>query len=176
MKSCPQCQRQYTDNWITFCPEDGAILNEDFSPPGDPNWNPRISPETNNASERPTQWMPPPASGPSGWTPPHQQAPLSPVWQPPPPPLARQSQSQGLAIASMIVGLLGVFTGWFCLGPLPGIAAVILGLVALSQIKRTPDKVGGKPFAIVGIVSGGLSLLFYGLLFLWVIIAAIIGG
>ena len=72
----------------------------------------------------------------------------------------------------MIVGILGLFTGFFCLGPIPGIAALVLGLVALSQIKRSPHLHSGKPFAIVGIVTGALSL-FISVAF---IILAIIGN
>ena len=97
---------------------------------------------------------------------------VSSAWQPPPPPgtYARQQQSQGLAVASMIVGILGMFLGLLCLGPIPGILALILGLVALSQIKRSPHLNGGKPFAIVGIVMGSLSILFYGaFIIVWII-------
>jgi hypothetical protein len=59
----------------------------------------------------------------------------------------------------MIVGVVGLVVGTFCLGPIPGIAALILGLVALHQIKKAPDKHGGKPLAIIGVVLGSLSLL-----------------
>jgi hypothetical protein len=179
MKYCPQCRKEYTDTWITFCSDDGTILNEEFSPPGDPNWDPRIRTQTAvPPSEQATQWMPPPSPGPGGWVVPDERGPVRPAWQPPPVPMTVRppGPSQGLAIASMVIGLIGLFTGLFCFGPIPGIAALIMGLVALSQIKRTPDRVGGKPFAIVGIVAGSVSLLFYGLMFLWVIIAAIIGA
>ena len=71
----------------------------------------------------------------------------------------------------MVVGIIGLFAG-FCLGPIPGVAALILGLVALSQIKKAPDKNGGKVLAIVGVVTGSISILFYGLF----IIIAIIGN
>jgi hypothetical protein len=50
--------------------------------------------------------------------------------------------------------------------------ALVLGLVALSQIKRSPHLYGGKPFAIIGIVTGSLSTLLYGAF----IIVAIIGN
>jgi len=85
---------------------------------------------------------------------------MTPVWLPPPAPYVRPP-SQGLAIGSMITGILGLLVGTFCLGPIPGIVALILGLIALSQIKKYPERVGGKPFAIVGIVTGGLTVLFY---------------
>jgi hypothetical protein len=174
MKYCPQCRRQYTDAWITFCSDDGSILIEDFSPPADPNWDPHIRPETQDPSERQTQWMPPPVTGPGAWMPPDERAPLRPVWQPPPAPPPMNSPSQGLAITSMIVGVVGLVIGWFCFGPIFGIVALVLGLVSLSQIKKSPETTGGKPFAIIGVVTGGLSLVFYGLLFLWIIISSIV--
>ena len=59
----------------------------------------------------------------------------------------------------MVVGVVGLVVGTFCLGPIPGIAALILGLVALNQIKKSPEKYGGKPLAIIGVVLGSLSLL-----------------
>ena len=62
------------------------------------------------------------------------------------------------------------------MGPLPGIVALIMGLVALSQIKREPDKYGGKPFAIAGVVIGSVSIAFYLLLFLWFLLGIGRGG
>lgn len=175
MKYCPQCGKQYTDAWISFCSDDGAILIEDFSPPRDPNWDPHIRPQTQNPSEQQTQWMPPPATGPGGWVAPDERAPLRPAWQPPPPPLPlKKAPGQGMAIASMVLGIIGLFSGLICLGPLPGIVALILGLVALSQIKKSPHVTGGKPFAIIGVITGAISLVFSGLLLLWVIISSIL--
>jgi hypothetical protein len=74
----------------------------------------------------------------------------------------------------MITGIVGLVVGTFCLGPLPGIVALALGLVALNQIKKYPDKVGGKPFATIGVVLGSLSVLFYGALFLFFVISSIL--
>ena len=74
----------------------------------------------------------------------------------------------------MITGILGLLFG--CLGPLPGIAAVVLGWIALSQIKRTPETNTGKPLAIVGIVTGSLGIVFYGLLLLWFLLAGAFGS
>jgi hypothetical protein len=190
MKYCPQCNRQYTEPWLTFCSDDGAMLIEELTPPLDPNWNPIIrEPEYKPPpSEQQTQWLPreEPMSG--GWVapderpprwapmPPAWQAPQpSPAWQPPPAPLQPVKQkSQGLALASMLTGLVGLAAG--CIGPLPAVAAVVLGLIALQQIKKSPEKVGGKPMAIVGLVSGGLIIFFYGLLMLWFLLAGVFGS
>jgi len=188
MKYCPQCNRQYTEPWITFCSDDGTMLIEELSPPVDPNWNPVIREPTYKAppSEQETQWLPRETPGDlPGWVAPDERPPMSPVWQSPrpsppawqpPPPPARpvKAQSQGLALASMITGLLGLVLG--CLGPLPGFAAVVLGWMALSQIKRTPETTGGKPMAIIGVVTGALTIVFYGLFMLWMIFAGVLGS
>ena len=73
-------------------------------------------------------------------------------------------------MASMITGLVGLVAGG-CFGPLPGIAALIMGLVALSQIKKEPEKFGGKPFAIAGVVVGAVTIVFYVMLLLWFLLA-----
>jgi hypothetical protein len=116
---------------------------------------------------------------PGGWIPPDERPSMNPaVWQPPPAPPYRPTNarpSQGLALASMITAIAGIVFGMWCFGPLPGIAALIMGLLALSQIKKTPEKVGGKPFAMAGVIIGGITLLFYLVLFLWFILAMIFG-
>jgi len=177
MKYCPQCSRQYTESWLTFCSDDGTMLIEELSPPVDPNWNPVVrEPKVDTASERETQWLPPrqaPLAG--GWVAPDERPPMTPLWQPPPPPpQPRTQQSQGLAVASMITGILGLVLG--CFGPLPGLAAIVLGWLALSQIKRTPQTAGGKPLAIIGLITGSLSVAFYALLLIWMILAGALGN
>lgn len=188
MKYCPQCNRQYTEPWLTFCSDDGTVLIEELSPPVDPNWNPVIREPTYKPppSEEQTQWLPreTPIQG-GGWVAPDERPPMrppmwqtpqpQPMWQPPPPPSRPvKQQSQGLALASMLTGLLGLVLG--CFGPLPGVAALVLGWMALNQIKQSPQTVGGKPMAIIGIVTGALTIFFYGILLLWMIFAGVLGN
>jgi len=170
MKQCPKCNAQFKDPWISFCPDDGSILVEtvvstfgrtDAQPPSeDPTllFRPPVQP---GAWAQPDVYTPP---APQPYTP-------TPVWQPPPPPSIKPP-SQGLAIASMITGILGMLFGVMCFGPVTGIVALALGLIALSQNKKTPHLVGGRPFAIVGVVTGGLSLLIYGGIILFIIVAS----
>lgn len=178
MKYCPQCHKEYTEVWITFCSDDGTILvDTGYSPSQQPPpAGGQRSPFAPPSSE-PPPWRSPDPNSPGGWVSPSDRPPIiSPSWQPPPPPSVypRQHQSQGLAVASMILGLMGLFTGMFCLGPVPGIVALILGLIALSQIKKAPQQNGGKPFAIVGIVAGSLSVVVYGLFIIIAIISNIL--
>jgi uncharacterized protein DUF4190 len=86
--------------------------------------------------------------------------PVQPAWQPPPPPLL-QAPNKSLATAAMVIGIISVTVGWMCFGPIPAIAAIIMGGVALSQIKKDPERVGGKQFATVAVVTGGLTLVIY---------------
>jgi hypothetical protein len=177
MKYCPQCNRQYNEAWLTFCSDDGSLLIEQLSPPVDPNWDPVIrEPKVTTASEQETQWLPQNPPMPPAWVAPDERPPMmSPVWQPPPPPpRPRAQQSSTLAVASMVTGILGLVMG--CLGPIPGIAAVVLGWMALQQIKKSPWTTSGKPMAIIGLVTGGLTVAIYGLFILWMILMAVLGN
>jgi len=76
----------------------------------------------------------------------------------------KANKTSGLAIASLILGILSFFPG---LGILIGIIAVILGIVALINVKK--EKLKGRGMAIAGIILGILGVLFtlllYGSLF-----------
>ena len=61
--------------------------------------------------------------------------------------------TSGLAIASMVCGILGLMT---CL--LPGIAAVICGHMALKQMADPSLRVGGRGMAVAGLITGYLSV------------------
>jgi hypothetical protein len=76
---------------------------------------------------------------------------------------AAPQTTSGLAIASLVLGLMWLF--W-----LGSVLALVFGLISLSQIKRTNQK--GRGLAIAGIVLGGLGVLF---LVLAIIVAAV-GG
>ena len=178
MKYCPQCKRQFSESWLSFCSDDGTPLVQDLTPPRDPNWDPQIREpkvQTQTPDDEATQWLPrdPPVAG--GWIAPDERPPMAPgAWQPPPPPVIiprRTGPAQGLAVASMIVSIAGVFVAG-CFGPVPGIVGLVLGIVALTQIKKAPDKYTGKPFAMAGIILGALTIAFYILLILWFALAA----
>jgi hypothetical protein len=70
----------------------------------------------------------------------------------------------------MVTGLLSITFGWICGGPIFAIFAVVLGIVAMMQIKSNPTQYTGKPFALVGMLTGGFILLFtLAMLFIWVV-------
>lgn len=67
-------------------------------------------------------------------------------------------KSKASAIASFICSL----AFWIPLvNIIFGLLAVFLGLKALNNIKKAPDKYGGKAFAIAGIVLGTLPIISY---------------
>jgi hypothetical protein len=77
----------------------------------------------------------------------------------PVPPLATPGAGtpvvSGLAIASFVLGVLGIVTAG-----LAGIAGLILGILALVKISRSQGRLGGSGLAIAGIcVSGAMLLL-----------------
>ena len=74
-----------------------------------------------------------------------------------PPPEHRRGLRQGMAITSLVFGVLGLPT-LGCLG-VGALLGVVLGIVALTRANREPDVYGGKGFAIGGIVASALSLL-----------------
>jgi Domain of unknown function (DUF4190) len=175
MKYCPLCKRRFDEAWLSFCSDDGTPLIQELTPPADPNWDPRIrGTKVETPDEQETQWSPKEPPLPGAWMPPDERPPMSPApWAPPPPPVrypATTHPSQGLAMASMIVGLSGIVL-FGCFGPVPGIVALILGISALSQINKSPDKYTGKPYATAGVIIGALTLAFYVLIFIWFIFA-----
>lgn len=65
--------------------------------------------------------------------------------------------SSGLAIASLILGILGLLSGWAVFGGVLGLVGVILGIVALVKVKN--GTASGKGMAIGGIVTGALGMI-----------------
>ena len=63
--------------------------------------------------------------------------------------------TSGLAIASLICGLLGLITCMF----LPGIPAVICGHMALKQLADPAVRMSGRGMALVGLITGYLSVV-----------------
>jgi hypothetical protein len=80
-------------------------------------------------------------------------------------------RTNGLAIASLVTSIAGVFLGvplaFFCyIGLLIPVVGAVLGAVALSQIRRTQQP--GRGMAIAGIVIGCATTL--GLMFVLALI------
>jgi hypothetical protein len=70
--------------------------------------------------------------------------------------------TSGLAIASLVCGLVGLFLSIACIGIFCGLPAVICGHAALNTMRASPIPVAGKGMAITGLVTGYLSCLSTG--------------
>ena len=66
-----------------------------------------------------------------------------------------QKQKSGMAIASMVLGILSVI----CFGFLTGIPAIIMGHISYNRARKSPEVFGGTGFAIAGFVMGYVSIL-----------------
>lgn len=159
MKRCPTCSRTYEDDALSFCLNDGTVLVQE---------EPTSSPFGSSAPIAPppvADWSAPPAPAvptSSSWgdvgNPP--EAPNM-AWggggypQVPPSPGYVQSREQGLAIASLVCGVLS----FLCCSVLTGIPAIVLGIMAMMKEKADPMRYGGKGMSIAGIVLGAISIL-----------------
>jgi hypothetical protein len=184
MKRCPICNSTFDDEELSYCTTDGTVLVRDEISANLESQATAIfgePPPTVLLPPRPTEDVPvapahvPSQPQPYGWA---NEAP--PVWVPPAPPPVRftgtGNQQQTAAVVSLIFGLVGITLGWICGGPLFGLLAVILGVVALVQIKNNPSQYGGKPMALIGLISGGFVLLVNAAIFAFWIVMLVIGA
>ncbi|RJL34221.1 DUF4190 domain-containing protein [Bailinhaonella thermotolerans] len=70
----------------------------------------------------------------------------------------QQNKTNGMSIASLVLGIVGIFT---C--GLTSVVGVILGHVAMSQIKRSGEE--GRGMAIAGLVCSYVVIGIYALIF-----------
>jgi hypothetical protein len=181
MKRCPTCNREFTDPTLSFCIDDGATLLRVSDPqlesqrtalftdpPPTVNMPP---PQPTRSASNPFSYRPPEPPQPYGWAGDSAQQ-----WVAPPPPVRQTGQQQTLAVVSLILGVLSITIGWICGGPILGLFAVVLGGIALMQIKNNPIHYTGKPFAFGGIATGGIALLATVAMFAFWIIMMIIGA
>jgi tellurite resistance protein TehA-like permease len=75
-------------------------------------------------------------------------------------------RNNGMATASMILGIVGIFCG------VTSILAIIFGHIAHSQIKRTGE--GGSGMATAGLVMGYIITVLWVLY--WVVVVGIYGA
>lgn len=97
------------------------------------------------------------------------------------PAMASGTKKNGMAVAAFVLGLLGWVLGW--IPPLIPITvvmlilAIVFGSIANGRVNEDPG-VGGKGFAIAGLVLGILGLVTYLIVILFVMLffAAIFGS
>lgn len=96
-------------------------------------------------NEPPHDSGPPQAPYPGGYPPPY-----------PMPYVIANPPANGLAIASMVLGITGLVILWI-IGP---ILALVFGYIAKGQIDRSGGTQGGRGFAIAGIVLGWIGIVW----------------
>ena len=73
-----------------------------------------------------------------------------------PPPVA-QKKTPGMAVASLVLGIVSLLGGAILL--VPTILAIVFGHISYSKIRKDPS-LGGSGLAIAGFVMGYVSILF----------------
>ena len=88
-------------------------------------------------------------------------------------PMIAAPRNSGLALASMICGIVSL-VGMCCyLGVPCGIAAVICGHMANSEIKRAAGGVEGKGMATAGLITGYIAIGISLLMIIAIIVSAV---
>ncbi len=78
---------------------------------------------------------------------------------------ALHATKSSLAGGSLTLGILGLLFSWTPVAPLLALAAIVLGHLAWSQIRRSAGRLAGKDKALAGALMGYLTLpLFFVLL------------
>jgi competence protein ComGC len=75
-----------------------------------------------------------------------------------PPSSAPEAKNSGLAIWSLVLGILGLVLLLFCVGPLFAIPAVICGHIAYGRIKRSGGALSGQGLALAGLITGYVTI------------------
>ncbi len=83
-----------------------------------------------------------------------------------PPPLPTQpsaAATSALAVWSLVLGILS-----FCAVCVTGVPAIVLGILALTKINKSPATLKGQGLAIAGLVTGAIgTLLTFVILVVW---------
>jgi Domain of unknown function (DUF4190) len=125
----------------------------DYRPGDYPQYPPPYPPQPPQGP--PYGYPPPPPGGPVGYGgPPAYPGPYDPyqAYQ------ANPYQTNGLAVASLVTSIVGALASLMCLIGVPiTIVGIVLGVVALNQIKQNNQQ--GRGLAIAGIAIGSAALV-----------------
>ncbi len=92
----------------------------------------------------------------------------SPLLLPPAAPAALPAPTSGTAVASLVLGLLSLS----CCG-ITAIPGLILGLVAIGDIRRSGGRLEGRGMAIAGVAVSAAMLAVCALFVLWFIFVSL---
>lgn len=103
------------------------------------------------AAAAPMEWSPPPAPE-AAW----QNQPIGSETPFAPPAAGAAAPSQGLAIGSMVCGILSCLC---CISIITGPAGIIMGYLARKKANEDPANYGGGTFAMVGMITGAIGFI-----------------
>jgi len=69
-----------------------------------------------------------------------------------------EKRTSGMAIASFVLGIVGIISCWMGVGIIMSILAIIFGIIGLREVKRSPDEVTGYGLALAGFILGVVTL------------------
>jgi len=104
-----------------------------------------------DVSSSPAEWTPPPAPD-ASWQ--NQEIGANTPFQPPP--AGTGTQSQGLAIGSLVCGVLSMLC---CVSVITGPIGVVLGFIARKKATEEPQNYGGAGLALAGMITGGIGFV-----------------
>lgn len=84
--------------------------------------------------------------------------------------------TNGKATAALITGIASVVLAFCCVGALGGIAALLLGIRARSEIRASAGRQGGDGMALAGIITGAAAIVLGVLMLVLVALAVANGG
>jgi rubredoxin len=147
MKQCPKCNNSCDDKDVV-CSNCGYI----FPPEGfDPNAfssNGTQQNPTKNYSANPEDNQNQPVMNRPNWGNPYGNQPMP------------EPRNSGTAIASLVLGICGtVFGCCYGIGIIPGIIAIIMGIISQCKIKKSNGQQKGSSFAVTGIILGAVGIL-----------------
>jgi hypothetical protein len=101
-----------------------------------------------------------PLTGPPGLPPPGAPGPTGPTGGPGPAGAPMRRAGNGIALAGMVCGIVGLVTGWVPFFGVVGIVASIVGLsLSIPGLRRSRDTGERRSFAITGIITSALGIV-----------------
>ena len=85
-------------------------------------------------------------------------------------------RTDGLAVASLVIGIISIVCSIGCLGIILGPTAAIMGFISRQRIATSGGAVGGGTLAIVGLVLGILGFVASVGWFFFIIVSGAFGN
>lgn len=80
---------------------------------------------------------------------------------------------QTLPLISLVLGVLGIVLSFCCGAGIPlGAGAMVLGFLGMNNVKKDPDKYGGRGLAVAGLILGAVGFFIS----IFIILVSVITG